>query len=56
MQPLLKQKDAAALLNLSTRSLERMRVEGGGPCFVKTGHSVRYRIEDFVPDRRFRRW
>jgi predicted DNA-binding transcriptional regulator AlpA len=46
MQPLLKQREAAALLKLSTRSLERFRVSGLGPRFVRAGNSVRYRVED----------
>jgi predicted DNA-binding transcriptional regulator AlpA len=47
MQPLLTQKDAASLLSLSTRTLERLRCVGGGPRFVKMGKgSVRYSIAD----------
>jgi predicted DNA-binding transcriptional regulator AlpA len=43
MQPLLTQRDAAALLKISTRSLERWRVSGLGPRFCKVGNSaVRY--------------
>ena len=47
MSPLLTQREAAQLLRLSERSLERYRVSGFGPRYVKAGHSaVRYRIED----------
>ncbi len=46
MQQLLDQREAAALLKLSTRSMERMRLTGAGPRFVRCGYSVRYRVED----------
>jgi hypothetical protein len=42
MQTLLKQRDAATLLALSTRTLERLRVRGHGPRYVKAGKAVRY--------------
>lgn len=43
---LLTEKEAAALLRLSYRSLQGLRVRGGGPRFVKLGRSVRYRLSD----------
>ena len=43
MVRLLTQSDAAKLLRLSERTLERLRLTGGGPSFVKCGRSVRYR-------------
>jgi len=46
MVRLLTQSDAAKLLRLSERTLERLRVTGGGPKFVKAGRSVRYREAD----------
>jgi predicted DNA-binding transcriptional regulator AlpA len=46
MQPLLTQRQAAALLCLSERTLERFRVSGFGPKFVRLGKSVRYRSGD----------
>ena len=46
MQTLLTQRDAASLLSLSVRTLERLRVSGGGPKFVKAGKAVRYREPD----------
>ena len=46
MSPLLSQRDAARLLGLSVRTLERMRVSGTGPRFLKIGGVVRYRLED----------
>jgi predicted DNA-binding transcriptional regulator AlpA len=46
MQPLLTQNDLAKLLKLSVRTLERLRVSGRGPKFLRIGHSIRYRPED----------
>jgi excisionase family DNA binding protein len=46
MNPLLSQREAARLLGLSTRTLERWRVSGLGPRFIKLGNSVRYRLEE----------
>jgi predicted DNA-binding transcriptional regulator AlpA len=43
---LLLQREVAALLRLSERTLERMRVTGGGPRFVKAGRRVAYRATD----------
>jgi hypothetical protein len=42
MSTLLTPKDAARLLKLSTRTLERFRVSGDGPAFSKLGGRVRY--------------
>jgi len=39
-------REAAACLGLSTRTLERYRVSGDGPVFVKLGGKVRYLRED----------
>ena len=48
--PYLTSQDAADLLRLSVRTLERMRVEGNGPRFLKAGNGKRsrvlYRLED----------
>jgi excisionase family DNA binding protein len=46
MLRLLTQVEAARLLQLSERTLERLRLTGGGPLFVKAGRSVRYRETD----------
>jgi predicted DNA-binding transcriptional regulator AlpA len=46
MHPLLTQRQAAAALCLSERTLERLRVSGGGPRFVRAGRSIRYREGD----------
>ena len=41
---LLNTEQAAQLLGVSPRTLERLRVIGGGPEFVKIGRSVRYEV------------
>jgi excisionase family DNA binding protein len=46
MQPLLTQDEAAKLLKLSVRTVERLRTSGGGPRFLRIRHSVRYRVSD----------
>lgn len=43
---LLNGREAALALRLSERTLERLRVSGGGPRFVKAGRAVRYRASD----------
>jgi predicted DNA-binding transcriptional regulator AlpA len=43
---LLDQRQAADYLHVSTRTLERLRVSGDGPAYVKLGHLVRYRLGD----------
>lgn len=44
VDPYLNTKEAAQCLNLSPRTLERMRVEGGGPRFFKAGNGKRSRV------------
>lgn len=44
--PYLTQEDAAGLLRLSPRTLERFRVEGRGPRYLKFGRRVMYRRSD----------
>jgi excisionase family DNA binding protein len=46
MVHLLTQQQAAEMLCLSERTLERWRVSGDGPAFVKLGRRVAYRAED----------
>jgi len=46
MLHLLTQTEAAKILRLSERTLERLRVSGVGPSFIKAGRSVRYRERD----------
>jgi len=51
MDPLLNQKQAATLLGLSPRTLERHRVAGTGPRFTRLGRLVRYQecdLADYV--------
>ena len=48
MQALLTQDEAAELLKLSVRTIERFRVSGTGPKFLKAGKSVRYRECDLA--------
>jgi len=43
---LLTQREAALALRLSERTLERSRVSGTGPVFVKCGRRVLYRQSD----------
>jgi predicted DNA-binding transcriptional regulator AlpA len=43
---LLTQREAAMALRLSVRTLERMRVAGNGPRFVKCNRSIRYQQSD----------
>lgn len=43
-KPLLTTVEAAAFLRLSPRTLERFRVEGTGPRFLKAGAGKRARV------------
>ncbi len=42
------QRQTAALLNLSERSLERFRLEGTGPAYCKLGRRVMYARADVL--------
>ena len=44
--PFYSNVEAAAFLNLSPRTLEKMRVVGGGPPFRKFGRRVFYTLPD----------
>jgi predicted DNA-binding transcriptional regulator AlpA len=46
METLLTQRDVAAKLGLSERTIERLRLSGDGPRFVKANRAVRYRQAD----------
>jgi hypothetical protein len=46
MQTLLTQRDAAVALRCSTRTLERLRLTGRGPRYIKTTRRVLYRESD----------
>ena len=45
---ILTTREAAALLTLSPRMLERYRVKGGGPRYLKIGGNVRYARADLL--------
>ncbi|WP_325047946.1 helix-turn-helix transcriptional regulator [Hyphomonas pacifica] len=52
---LLNTRQAAERLGLSARTLESLRVSGGGPEYIKLGRSVRYEhdaIETWIEDRK----
>ena len=51
----LNTREAAAHLGLSTRTLDRYRVSGDGPVFLKFGGRVRYLAEDLDEWARSRR-
>ncbi len=44
----LNQTDAGAFLGLSPRTLERFRVDGRGPRYLKLGRRVAYAREDLM--------
>jgi predicted DNA-binding transcriptional regulator AlpA len=46
MDSLLNQKQAAHVLGMSVRTLERHRVAGTGPRWARLGRLVRYRQSD----------
>ena len=46
--PFLDTVQAAAYVKLSPRTLEKMRVLGGGPKYRKHGRYVRYHIADLI--------
>ena len=48
MDSLLNQKQAAHVLGLSVRTLERHRVAGTGPRWARLGRLVRYRQSDLT--------
>lgn len=48
MNTLLRQGEAARLLTVSPRTLERWRLEGTGPKFLKLGRRVVYRASDMA--------
>lgn len=44
--PFLSTEQAAYYIGLSPRTLEKMRIHGGGPRYRKHGRYVRYHIDD----------
>lgn len=52
---LLNERDASKILCLSVRTLQKWRLCGRGPSFLKLGHAVRYEraeLERFLGDAR----
>lgn len=46
---LLNEKQAAAILNYSTRALQKWRHKGSGPKFIRVStRSIRYRRKDLI--------
>jgi excisionase family DNA binding protein len=43
--PLMRESEAAQILGLSKRTLQKWRLTGGGPEFLKFGRAVRYSVE-----------
>ena len=43
---ILSTKEAAAYVRLGANTLEKLRLTGTGPAFLKLGRAVRYRSED----------
>ena len=46
MSPLITERDASEPLGVSVRTLQKWRLQGNGPRFVKLGHAVRYDVKD----------
>ena len=46
MTQLMTERDAAWLLGLSVRTLQKWRLLGQGPCYLKLGQAVRYDPSD----------
>jgi predicted DNA-binding transcriptional regulator AlpA len=46
MTDLLNTRQAAERCSLSPRTLEKLRITGGGPPFIRLGGAVRYQPED----------
>jgi excisionase family DNA binding protein len=44
-EPMMRESEAAQRLGLSKRTLQKWRVTGGGPDFLKLGRSVRYSVK-----------
>jgi predicted DNA-binding transcriptional regulator AlpA len=45
MQLLLNERQTATMLNISVRTLQRLRAIGNGPVYVKLGRLVRYQSD-----------
>lgn len=54
---ILNTREAAAYVRLGKPTMERFRISGGGPVFVKLGGAVRYRkvdLDSWIETRRVR--
>ena len=54
MKVLLNEKETEKLYGIPVRTLQKWRLTGEGPTFVKIGRSVRYRecdVERFIDER-----
>jgi len=47
-EPLLDERETAAFLKISVRTLQDWRLSQAGPPFVRVGRKVRYRRSDIV--------
>ena len=45
-EEIVREEPAADIVDLSVSTLQKMRVRGDGPPFLKIGRSVRYRVSD----------
>jgi excisionase family DNA binding protein len=43
---ILTEEEASKYANFSRRTLQKWRLTGGGPKYLKIGRAVRYRLED----------
>jgi excisionase family DNA binding protein len=46
--PLIPTSEAADILGLQPNTLEKWRLSGEGPTFVRVGRSIRYRRQDLA--------
>ncbi|CAA7627355.1 conserved hypothetical protein [Candidatus Terasakiella magnetica] len=46
MKEYLSTKEMAKIIKLSTRTIERLRLNGKGPKFYKIGKAIRYRRDE----------
>lgn len=57
MAGLVTEQEASNILGLSARTLQKWRLQGNGPRFVKLGHAVRYdpvELDRYIDDARRR--
>jgi predicted DNA-binding transcriptional regulator AlpA len=46
MKQLLNEKEVEQVFGLNRRTLQRWRVTGEGPCFIRANRSIRYAVKD----------